>query len=352
MVANRIRVLHRSIDEQCLGCRHAAALSVAGTLSTPRKEYEAFKGLIQLARQNPGNLDTTFYLYTGWMSAASAGTDFYGVWYDDTPVDPDADLIRNAVTFDWIYDQLLADPDLAGVDLQMIPVGHVLAELDRRMALGQVPGFTGAENLYRDNRHLNNLGWFVASNSILSTLFKINPTGIPTNDAFIVAPGQTVPIEITPALGPLFKTRSGMSRSHNYAGFLAGDLDDDGFVGINDLNLVLGAWNQNVIPGDPDVDPSGDGFVGIEDLNIVLGKVEYWHTAFGTRRIGARTYIVLVLLGAFTFIGIRRRIRPVMPALILSLTPVCISQAQASDSLINQGIATGSPPHRPGGRTC
>lgn len=53
---------------------------------------------------------------------------------------------------------------------------------------------------------------------------------------------------------------------------LAGDLNSDGFVGIEDLNIVLGAWNQNVPPGDPLADPSGDGFVGIEDLNVVLGN--------------------------------------------------------------------------------
>jgi len=53
---------------------------------------------------------------------------------------------------------------------------------------------------------------------------------------------------------------------------LRGDLDGDGFVGINDLNIVLGVWNQNVPPGNPLADPSGDGFVGIEDLNTVLGN--------------------------------------------------------------------------------
>ncbi len=53
---------------------------------------------------------------------------------------------------------------------------------------------------------------------------------------------------------------------------LIGDLDGDGFVGINDLNIVLGNWNLNVPPADPLADPSGDGFVGIEDLNTVLGN--------------------------------------------------------------------------------
>jgi PEP-CTERM motif len=53
---------------------------------------------------------------------------------------------------------------------------------------------------------------------------------------------------------------------------LEGDLNGDGFVGIADLNIVLGAWNQSVPPGDPLADPTGDGFVGIADLNIVLGN--------------------------------------------------------------------------------
>jgi len=53
---------------------------------------------------------------------------------------------------------------------------------------------------------------------------------------------------------------------------LTGDLDGDGFVGITDLNVVLGNWNLNVPPADPRADTSGDLFVGIEDLNTVLGN--------------------------------------------------------------------------------
>ena len=57
---------------------------------------------------------------------------------------------------------------------------------------------------------------------------------------------------------------------------IPGDLDGDGFVGIDDLNIVLGQWNLNVTPGDLGLgDPSGDGFVGIDDLNTVLGN---WNT--------------------------------------------------------------------------
>ncbi len=52
--------------------------------------------------------------------------------------------------------------------------------------------------------------------------------------------------------------------------FLPGDVNDDLFNGIEDLNIVLGQWNTDG-SADPHSDPSGDGFVGIEDLNLVLG---------------------------------------------------------------------------------
>ena len=54
---------------------------------------------------------------------------------------------------------------------------------------------------------------------------------------------------------------------------LPGDLDGDGFVGINDLNLVLANWNQNVLSGlRLKGDTTSDGFVGIDDLNLILGN--------------------------------------------------------------------------------
>ncbi len=55
---------------------------------------------------------------------------------------------------------------------------------------------------------------------------------------------------------------------------LDGDLNGDGFVGIDDLNLILSSWNQTVTPGS-DTDPTGDGFVGIDDLNLILSN---WNT--------------------------------------------------------------------------
>ncbi len=54
---------------------------------------------------------------------------------------------------------------------------------------------------------------------------------------------------------------------------LPGDLDLDGFVGLNDIDIALSNWNANVTPGNPLLgDPSGDGFVGLTDLDLILNN--------------------------------------------------------------------------------
>jgi len=57
---------------------------------------------------------------------------------------------------------------------------------------------------------------------------------------------------------------------------LAGDIGNDGFIGIDDLNAVLSNWNTSApFPDYPTGDTNGDRFVGIDDLNWVLGN---WNT--------------------------------------------------------------------------
>ncbi len=59
---------------------------------------------------------------------------------------------------------------------------------------------------------------------------------------------------------------------------LPGDINADGFVGIDDLSVILTNWNQNVglaNHAQGDIAGNGDAFVGIDDLNIVLAN---WNT--------------------------------------------------------------------------
>ena len=65
------------------------------------------------------------------------------------------------------------------------------------------------------------------------------------------------------------------------AASLPGDLNGDGYVGLDDLQFILDHWNQNVTLGDPllgDVTGPGgvpDGYVGLDDLQIIL---DHWNT--------------------------------------------------------------------------
>lgn len=100
-----------------------------------------------------------------------------------------------------------------------------------------------------------------------------------------VYPGQlilsrdlfTLDVESSPFLDPIFDPAgtnvhlqwawSGSIDGVVYA--VPGDLDGDDFVGQDDLNIILGAWGEDVVVGST-ADPSKDGFVGQDDLNIVL----------------------------------------------------------------------------------
>ncbi len=112
-------------------------------------------------------------------------------------------------------------------------------------------------------------------------------------------PGQTNSVLILQLLGEVVAA-------------LQGDLDGDGFVGITDLNIVLGNWNSTAPPADPASDPTGDGFVGIEDLNVVLGN---WNqgvppsTAASPSIPEPQTALTLISLSALLSATDRRRHR-------------------------------------------
>ncbi len=91
-------------------------------------------------------------------------------------------------------------------------------------------------------------------------------------------------------------------------GPLAGDLDGDGFVGISDLNLILGNWNQSVTPGDLNAgDFDGDGFVGITDLNGVLGNWNAGTPPAAGDNASIPEPTILLILGAAVPVILRRR---------------------------------------------
>ncbi len=86
---------------------------------------------------------------------------------------------------------------------------------------------------------------------------------------------------------------------------LDGDLNGDGFVGIDDLNLVLSTWNQSAPLANLRADASGDGFVGIDDLNAVLGNWNAGTPPADSANIPEPGAVMMVSLGGLAMI--RRR---------------------------------------------
>lgn len=63
--------------------------------------------------------------------------------------------------------------------IHMVPVGHVMYELNQRMKAGQVPGYRHIKELFADGIHLNNVGSYLVGCTYFATLYKENPKGLP-----------------------------------------------------------------------------------------------------------------------------------------------------------------------------
>lgn len=77
------------------------------------------------------------------------------------------------------------------LELLLIPVGYVMAELNEMMKAGKVPGYKDIHGVYADGIHLNNVGSYITACTFYATIFKEEPSGLPSssyqiNDAALV----------------------------------------------------------------------------------------------------------------------------------------------------------------------
>jgi len=76
---------------------------------------------------------------------------------------------------------------------------------------------------------------------------------------------------------------------------LAGDINNDGYVGDEDLSLILTNWNQTVTPGTMTLgELNGDGLINQSDLNIVLNN---WGQGTPPTNIPEPTSLAILTLG-------------------------------------------------------
>lgn len=85
---------------------------------------------------------------------------------------------------------------------------------------------------------------------------------------------------------------------------IPGDLNGDGYVGLDDLSILLDNWNQTVPPGNPLADPSGDNYVGLDDLAPLL---DHWNLGIPPAPIAVPEPAGFMLLSLGGLAALRRR---------------------------------------------
>ncbi len=88
---------------------------------------------------------------------------------------------------------------------------------------------------------------------------------------------------------------------------IGGDLNGDGFVGLNDLDIVLAAWNEGVPPGDPIADANNDGYIGLDDLDIILANWNAGTPPINDANIPEPITLATMLLGSLAMLRRSKR---------------------------------------------
>lgn len=167
---------------------------------------------IDLAKSNPANTDTQFYVYSRWPRKDADGSlDYQAKWL--CPYTGNNGTEETKAYFEQLLTGL-RNQNPVGKPILMVPVGDVLFELDRRMEAGQVPGYTDVSQLYVDGIHFGNDGSYIVGLTFYATLFRADPRGLNTN------PWNTTGTPISPALDAAFKqVVFDIVSVHPYAGY-------------------------------------------------------------------------------------------------------------------------------------
>ena len=182
--------------------------------SSMQTDIDSILAFIAMARQNPANKETKFFIYTSWPFMWY-GKPYQTVW---DSVTKDVLTSPSFHTRDYFEHLIVRVRALTDADVYMIPVGEVLYALDTKMKNGDLPGYTGvADILSNDKLHLNaGLGHYVAGVTVYATICGRNPAGLTRPEGHYEGAKEGV---FTPAVYKMFhKTIWEVVTSHKFSG--------------------------------------------------------------------------------------------------------------------------------------
>jgi MYXO-CTERM domain-containing protein len=147
---------------------------------------QAIANMINLARTNPANGATKFYVFNGWPQhlAGSTTTDYSDHWvrtYDRAePLTYENRLLKWTRDYsDELMRQVNDDALGLPVEVYRVNTGEVFYQLDQLAEQGQLGSTTGIEQWYSDDYHMGEFGAYTSSITMLAALYGQSPIGQP-----------------------------------------------------------------------------------------------------------------------------------------------------------------------------
>lgn len=142
------------------------------------------------------NKDCNVYIYCTWpKNTAEQLGDFNYTeeWLSDFEENDTLEILSGKY-FTYLEDAI---KKISG-RVTFIPLGRVLYRFDQKAKSGEIPGFSGSGELYRDAWHMNNVGRLIAGLTVFAQIFRIDPAGIPDVGSYQASEQWPSDRELTP----------------------------------------------------------------------------------------------------------------------------------------------------------
>jgi hypothetical protein len=236
-----------------------------GPNSTLATDITSIEWIIDLARTNPENAGTRFYVISTWPTLGDYGAQ----WTYPSPDSLDTPTNRTRDYFTHLVDRLRVETD---ANVLMVPIGDVLYELNERLGAHAVAGYSSVIPFYRDGHHLSSLGQYAALLTTYVTIRGEFPSGLSKPAGVFTFDSE--PPNAAEIYALINQTVHDVVGSHSYSGveFLPpprADFDANGIVDQLDLQMLSRSLGKSSV-----ADANGDGAVDDQDRAI-------WHREVG-----------------------------------------------------------------------
>lgn len=232
--------------------------TISEPLPTLGEEISRIQDFVGAADQGGGG-NTEIIVYGPW---AARGEGSWVDWHESVVDDPATETNYSAAYHDLLYDKVAA---LYPGRTRLASAGKVIREVRDRILAGDAP-IEASSDLYRDAIHMNQLGSFVASTTIQTSILGKSQVGQPVPrdaPAWVskkrISDRQARWIQEVVWETMLSDSRSGVEIP------VEGDFDGNGSIDFGDL------WIYQRDNGSTDrllADGNGDGIVNADDFTI------------------------------------------------------------------------------------